>query len=109
MNENHAEVPAALQHIIPLEAWQRWSIAQRAYVIEHEGAATNHVMNADYRAKTWELDHARPHYGERCSKCLFEYCFYAMPRNWSLSHSADVWNLMKCANVNCQHYFESCL
>jgi hypothetical protein len=100
------ELPTHLKKVLPQEVWDSWSAEQQAYILAQEGQPAGDPRYAD---KCWELDRHRPEYRETCDKCYFEYCFYAMPRNWSLDSSADVWNLMKCANVKCQNHFESCL
>jgi hypothetical protein len=65
------------------------------------------LMN-DYSEKEWEFGKARSDHGEICDDCKFPYCFYAVPRNWSMSSDVDVWNLMKCGNEKCGKLFESC-
>jgi hypothetical protein len=100
-----------LQSTLGQELWNLWSKEQQAYILEHEGASVKNIPNlhSNYHGKKWELGASRPEYGEKCPKCDFKHCFYAQPRNWSMNSSADVWNLMKCANVECQSTFESCL
>jgi hypothetical protein len=89
----------------------RWSAAQKEYVKAHEGKPVGEIrMGAGryYSGLKWQLGKARPQYGEVCDRCGYPLCFYAEPRSWSMRSSADVWNLMKCANVECQQLFESC-
>ena len=95
--------------------WDLWSDAQKEYVIKNEAKhfTTNELPNeenfhAKYEGKIWSIGKTRPDYQEEC-KCGFSYCFYAEPRNWSMGSDSDVWNLMKCANVSCRNFFESCL
>lgn len=85
--------------------WESWSDEHQTYVL---GLQLQPVGDSRYFGKHWELDNARPQYSEFCPKCSFDYCFYAMPRNYTIG-DADVYNLMKCANVNCQCEFQSCM
>lgn len=94
-----------IEKIVRSDTWENWSEDQQTYVLAMQNAA---VTRQFYRSKTWKLDKARPIYREICSNCLFDYCFYAEPRNYTIG-DADVYNLMKCANVNCQREFESIL
>lgn len=101
---NEYEVSKMHTQIEPKD-WETWTIEQKNFISEWEGKV---VDSKNYSGKKWEIGKARPEYGEICKTCSFQYCFYAEPRNWSLGDS-DVWNLMKCANVNCGKQFESCL
>ncbi len=99
--------------IVTWEIWQGWSEEQKDFILKHEGKRVGELDSAgvhsnNYSDKTWEFGKTRPDRTEECGHCKFTYCFYAEPRNWSMSSDADVWNLMKCANVNCGKYFESC-
>jgi hypothetical protein len=94
---------------ISMETWNQWSEDQKKFVLDLEGKKVSEQTRRNYQDKKWELGKARPEFGEACKDCSFPFCFYAEPRNWSMSSSADVWNLMKCANVNCGKLFESCL
>jgi hypothetical protein len=98
-------LPTHFKAIIPLATWESWGHEQQAHVIARDGQAVTH---SDYPKKQWGLGAARPEVREICAACQFEYCFYALPRNWSVSHTADVWNLMECANARCQQLFEAC-
>ncbi len=118
MNTDDQELPETLKTILNQEIWQAWSAEQRAYILAHgdQGLGSvrfgEHRLPAEYshyQNKQWQLGQARPSLQESCPQCQFAYCFYAHPRNWSMGATSDVWNLMKCANVDCQSYFESCL
>lgn len=97
-------LPVSFEKHILAGDWQKWSEEQQAHIVQVHGQP---VTNPHYDDKHWEIGKARPQYGECCPKCSFDYCFYAMPRNCSISHTADVYNLMRCANMNCQHEFSS--
>lgn len=96
------------------ERWNSWSQEQKDFILKYSGKPVGEtdsspkVHSNNYSQKSWEFGEARPDHGEICEHCKFPYCFYAEPRNWSMSSEADVWNLMKCANVSCGKYFESC-
>ena len=96
------------------ERWDSWSQEQKDFILKYSGKSVGEtdsspkVHSNNYYHKNWEFAEARPDHGEICEHCKFPYCFYAEPRNWSMSSDADVWNLMKCANVQCGRYFESC-
>ncbi|MBL1177531.1 hypothetical protein [Pantanalinema sp. GBBB05] len=118
MSDEYQELPEKLQQILPQEIWDSWSAEQRAYILAHEGQLVESFSSekqglsqlySEYQDKKWEVGQSRPPLQEYCQGCKFDYCFYAQPRNWSMSSESDVWNLMKCANVKCQSYFESCL
>lgn len=98
------ELPTRLQKILPAAVWAEWSTEQQTYILAHESQPV--LGKGFYVGKNWELGRHRPEFKETCPKCNFEFCFYAEPRNYSLG-DADVMNLMKCANVTCQHEFES--
>ncbi|MBL8045752.1 MAG: hypothetical protein JNL09_04380 [Anaerolineales bacterium] len=98
------QLPTHLHKILSAATWAAWSVEQQAYILKFEGQPV--LGKSFYAGKKWELDRHRPTFGEICPKCYFEFCFYAEPRNYSLG-DADVMNLMKCANVTCQHEFES--
>ena len=108
-------LPEGLSEILTPEIWENWSKEQKEYIIENEGKPIGEVSVGEgsniryYSDKTWALGTVRKRYLESCEKCDFDYCFYAVPRNWSMRSSSDVWNVMKCANVKCQSYFDSCL
>lgn len=108
------ERPNKLTRAVTFRLWKSWSEAQQQYVLAHEGQPTGRIERGSgvdaryYTDKTWKLDPIRPEYRESCSACGFPVCFYAVPRNWSMGCDSDVWNLMKCGNVECQALFESC-
>jgi len=117
MSDEYEELAEKLRKILKREIWESWSAKQRAYVLACEGQLIENVRfgkrdlprkYSEYKGKKWSLGYSRPTQ-EVCPKCKFDYCFYAQPRNWSMRATSDVWNLMKCANVECQSYFESCL
>lgn len=99
------QITAEIEKVIRRHIWEDWSEDQQIYVLITQ---FDPVDDFRYRGKRWELDKARPNYGELCPKCYFDCCFYAMPRNYTIG-DADVYNLMKCANVKCQFEFQSCL
>lgn len=98
------QLPPHLAKVLSATTWAAWNAEQQAYILEYEGQPVK--GNRFYAGKAWQLDRHRPVHGETCPKCYFEFCFYAEPRNYTLG-DADVMNLMKCANVKCQHEFES--
>lgn len=106
--------PEFVKEFINELEWNSWSEALQNFIIQNHNtkitpeSLKGKNLHAFYKDKSWKFGPARPEVGEIC-KCGFAYCFYAMPRNWSLGTDADVWNLMRCANVNCGEYFESCL
>ena len=108
-------IPEKLKELLSEELWNSWSDEQKQYIINNEQKDIGEIKMGEgsntrfYSDKKWELGKTRPRYQEFCEKCGFEYCFYAMPRNWSMRSSSDVWNVMKCANVKCQSFFDSCL
>jgi hypothetical protein len=117
MGNPYQDLSENLKKVISQGTWEGWSPVQRAYVAAHENQPIKSASLAEanlsqyhlaYSDKKWQIGLPRPDLQEQC-RCKFDYCFYAQPRNWSMSSSADVWNLMKCANVECQSYFESCL
>jgi hypothetical protein len=94
--------------------WDAWSPEQRAFVQAYQGADIGKLTlggaaSRYYERKKWRVDATRPQYGEACDACRFPFCFYAEPRNGSMSPESDVWNVMKCANHACGKLFESCL
>ncbi len=102
------------------EVWDSWSKEQQQYILYHYNKPLKGIIkelnqkcgdkwsgNRNYSKKHWKFGKSRMI--EKCSKCNFPFNFYAMPRDWSMRASADVWNLMKCANVECGHLYESCL
>lgn len=107
-------MPDFIKKYVPQDEWNSWSKTQQDFIINHQGmkinaeSLSNQKLHNDYTGKTWDFDLARD-YIEICDQCKFKYCFYAMPRNWSMGSDSDVWNLMRCANAKCGHYFESCL
>lgn len=107
--------PDFTKKIVSTTDWDSWSKEQQDFIINHHGKKISNEdlkrqrLHSDYSAKTWEFGKARENVGEVCGDCKFPYCFYATPRNWSMSSTSDVWNLMRCANVKCGKYFESCL
>jgi len=118
MSNEYDKLSKDLQEILNQQIWDSWSAEQRDYILIHEEQSIDSISSkkqglpqqfSEYISKKWELGNSRPTLQESCSKCKFNYCFYAKPRNWSMSAASDVWNLMKCANVECQSYFESCL
>ncbi len=107
------ELPENLKKKIDKDILENWNEVQIKYILNHQGKKLEQIKefspHADYTGKAWDLDKARSEYGEICADCKYPYCFYAEPRNWSMGSDSDVWNLMKCGNVNCGKYFESCL
>ncbi|HMV44367.1 MAG TPA: hypothetical protein PK079_18525 [Leptospiraceae bacterium] len=107
------QLPDNLKKKLKNEEDKNWSDQQINFILETHNAKiveiTGYKPHADYINKTWEFGKARPEYREICESCQFPYAFYAEPRNWSMGSDSDVWNLMKCANVDCGKYFESCL
>ncbi len=105
-------IPSHLQDMISYSIWEEWTEEQKSYIIQFERQKVelpkSENFHANYSAKHWELDHAKPSWKSICEKCNFPFLFYAKPRNYSLSHTADVWNLTKCANSNCGILMESC-
>jgi len=107
-------IPDFLKKIISEEEWNSWSKMQQDFVIQNQEkkitteSLANQKLHSNYNGKSWYFGLARDPI-EICTNCKFKYYFYAMPRNWSMSSSSDVWNLMRCANVECARYFESCL
>lgn len=108
------KIPENLIKVIDAETWDSWNEDQKEFILKYNNqtidrdALSRANLHSDYSGKTWDLGKTRPEYGESCN-CKFSYCFYAEPRNWSMSSSSDVWNLMKCANNQCGKFFESCL
>ncbi len=107
--------PKYLAKEVEESVWNSWSKSQQEFVVglEHKKVDSSEckgykLMN-NYSEKEWGFGAARSDCGEICDDCKFPYCFYAYPRNWSMSADADVWNLMKCGNVDCGKLFESCL
>jgi len=96
---------AEIEKVVRQRIWESWNEEQQEYVLVLQFEP---VRDERYLGKRWELDKARPQYTELCPRCYFDYCFYAMPRNYTIG-DADVYNLMKCANVACQFEFQSCL
>jgi hypothetical protein len=94
-----------IERVVRQRVWESWNEEQQTYVLVLQFEP---VRDSRYFGKRWELDKARPQHTELCPKCYFDYCFYAMPRNYTIG-DADVYNLMKCANVACQFEFQSCL
>ena len=118
MDDRDLELPQSLQTHLDQETWHTWDVQQKRYILNHQGQSitSKNLQPPDlsqpcgeYSGKHWQLGLTRPDLQESCPKCGFSHCFYAQPRNWSMGATSDVWNLMKCANVNCQTYFESCL
>jgi hypothetical protein len=104
--------PEFTKRILSEEDWNSWSQAQQEFILQENGKQIQNdslqaiKLNAYYSGKTRAFGPASKEVGP---KCHFAYCFYAFPRNWSIGSDSDVWNLMRCANVNCGHYFDSCL
>lgn len=97
------QLPSRLENVLSPNLWESWSIAQRTYTLETEGQMVDHPF---FDGKRWELGKQRPEHGETCPNCQFNYCFYAMPRNYTIG-DADVVNLMKCTNEKCRLEFQS--
>jgi hypothetical protein len=109
------ELPNELKSIIEEEVWNSFSEKQKEFIVQNhsleitrESLDKEFHYHANYVGKKWILDKSRFDRTEYCRKCKFAYMFDAEPRNYSLSYSADVYNLMRCANVDCKSYFESC-
>lgn len=98
------------------ETWESWSKAQQGYILKHHKNQLTGIIEElngihgknwsrtrNYPEKHWELEK------KACKKCKFPFTFSAMPTNWSMKASADVWNLTKCANVDCAHLSERCI
>lgn len=109
---DYQQLPAETQEAISKTVWESWSEEQKEYVLAQiqqpftgteVGASSLHYASA-YIGKTWFLAKADH---EHCQKCSFDYLLCAVPRNWTVS-DADVWNLTKCADVNCQNLDEWC-
>lgn len=111
MND-YQNLPTESKNIVQEGTWNAWTEEQKAYIlsqinmpfVETESGASSLRHVGQYVGKTWHMmkaDH------ERCRKCSFDYLLVAIPKNWSIS-DADVWNLTKCANVECQNLDEWC-
>ncbi len=106
------DIPVNLKEIIDPSYWNTWSEEQKIYIVEFADKKVelpvSRNFHANYSGKKWELGLAKPKNQSVCGKCNFAFLFYAKPRNFSLSHTADVWNLLKCANVDCAQFIEIC-
>ena len=108
-------IPNELESILTEKDWNSFSKNQKEYILSNhnqfitkESLDKDFHYHANYINKKWIFGKARIDRMEYCRKCKFDYLFDAKPRNFSLSYSADVYNLMRCANVDCKSYFETC-